>query len=535
MHEFNSRALAHTLSNSRWRAAGAAVAIGVAGPALFIVPAFATTDQVPVGNDDTYAIVQNAPTVLNVLGNDTDSEGDALAIQSVSTPAHGIAALAAGVLTYTPTAGYLGADSFTYTLTDGHGNYDTATVTLNIAVTVGIPVAADDTATVAMNTTSTINVLSNDTDPNSDTLTITSVSMPAHGTAAIVNGTSISYMPNAGYTGTDTFSYVVDDGHGSSDIATVTLTVSPVGDAPIVQNDAINVVVGTPTVLNVLANDSDPNGNTLTITSVTTPGHGTATITGSASTITYVPVAGYVGADAFGYTVTDGNGNTATGSVTITVAAVNTLTAADDSATVKAGKSKEISVLKNDVSANGSTSLLVTSVSAPAHGTAVIKSDGKTVVYTPVDGYVGADTFTYTVLEAGGASASANVNITVQQSTIGNDDDKCDCKNGGWLAKEFHNQGLCIAAFNHWMKGHDHQDDRGAVKVDNDHKDSDHKDKQSDSSDASKQKPEDKSSKSDDKKADDKSDKKPGWGQQIKASLNVGHGNDDHDDKKRGR
>jgi len=520
VHATSPRAFAAILDHARWRTVGVAVAAGIAGSALIVIPAMAQTgNQPPVANDDTYAIVQNTATPLAVLTNDTDPESDTLTIQSVTTPTHGSVALVGGTLTYTPTAGYLGSDTLTYTVSDGHGNTDTGSVTLVVSATVGVPVAQDDTYTVPMNTATSLTVLGNDSDPNGDTLTITAVSAPAHGTAVIVTGTSITYTPTAGYSGADTFSYTVSDGAGSSDIATVTINVTTTGNAPVVQNDSINLLVGTSTVINVLANDSDPNGDTLTITSVTTPAHGAATIAGDAKSITYAPTAAYTGTDTFTYTVSDGHGNSASGTVAITVVAQNTLLAVNDTASTQVDTAKTISVLGNDVASNVANTLTVSAVTTPGHGTATITGDAKQIVYTPTGGYTGTDTFAYTVAEANGGTATAMVTVTITPASTGDDEDdddhgKEDCKDGRWFHLGFRNQGLCIADANHGSShgtpgaGHHDSDD------DDDHAREEHQSSRGHS---------DQSGKS-------------GLGAKIRASVqaaldrgNSGHGNDDHD------
>lgn len=459
MHDISPRAFAGTLGRARWRTVGAALAAGLAGSALVAIPAMAQTgNTAPVANDDTYAIVQNTATVLAVLGNDTDADGDTLSIQSVSTPAHGVAALASGTLTYTPTSGYTGNDSFTYTLGDGHGNYDTATVTLAVAATVGIPVAQDDIASVPKNTSTSIAVLANDSDPDGQALTITAVSTPAHGTAAIVGGTSITYTPTAGYVGGDSFSYTVSDGFGSTDLATVTVTVTETNNPPVVANDTATVIVNSSSTLSLLANDSDPEGDTLTIASVGAPLHGTATIAADGKSVTYVPTGGYLGGDTFAYTVSDGHGHSVTGTVSLVVVQTGTLVANNDNVSTRVNTAKRIDVLRNDEPSDDDLDLTVIAVSTPGHGTAAITDDGRKVTYTPASGYIGADTFVYTVAEAGGASATATVTIDVKAAPVDDDDDEFDtddCKDGGWVHLGFRNQGLCIARANHeFMKDH---------------------------------------------------------------------------------
>lgn len=527
---------------------------------MLVVPALAQTgNQSPVAVDDTYAIVKDIATVLTVLGNDTDPNGDTLSINSVSSPAHGSISLSAGTLTYTPTAGYIGADALTYVLSDGHGNTDTGAVNLFVAASIGIPVAQDDTISVSANIATPITVLANDSDPDGQALTITAVTTPSHGTAAITGGTGITYTPTAGYIGADAFAYTVSDGFGSTDTANV------------VVNVVATVVVNTSTVLTPLANDTDADGDVLTIASVTAPTNGTATITGDAKGVTYTPTAGYVGADAFSYMVIDGHGNSAVGTVTIAVVAQNSLIGTNDAVTTKVDNAKTIAVLENDHASNNANALTVTAVSAPAHGTAVITSDAKKITYTPVGGYIGADTFVYTVTEAGGTSATATVTITIAAKDDDDRHDKDDCKDGGWAALGFSNQGLCIAAANHGIKfgeffprglfpifghhdgddcwgdrnegvGRDKDDDKqksdnnqsnvnnknddDKQKADNqsnfNKKDDDDKRKSDNNSNVNKS-DKDKSDHKDDKSNVDKNDKKSSW-TQIRASFDSNHG-----------
>ncbi len=429
------------------------------------------TNGVPTAQNESIAVLANTATVLTPLSNDTDPEGDTLSISAVGTAAHGMANLTAGVLTYIPNAGYTGSDSFTYTISDGHGNTSTATVTLLVSATIGVPVAQDDSLNVAMDVATPINVFANDSDPDGHALTITGVSTPLHGTASIVGGTSITYTPTAGYIGTDILIYTVSDGFGSTDTATVTLNVGTTNNGPAVQNDAINVVLNTSTTLDVLGNDSDPNGDALTITSVTAPMHGTAVVATGSTSVTYTPVAGYIGGDVFSYTVSDGNGNTASGTVTVTVVAAGNLLAKNDFAMTKKETAIQINVLANDRS-NGALS--VGSVGAPAHGSVVINADG-TITYTPAADFKGVDAFSYTAVEAGGATATATVTVIVHKQHEDNGN------HNGW----FKNGLFPIGLIRDWCGFGDNSDakhdkgdkDRGSSNVSNsqgkDHKDKD--------------------------------------------------------------
>lgn len=185
------------------------------------------------------------------------------------------------------------------------------------------PSAADDAITVEFESSANlVDVLANDTDPDGDTLTITAVSAPAHGTATITGG-GISYTPVVGYSGADSFTYTISDGRGGTATASVAVTVNPAADpnqAPIAVDDDGGVLKGYDTDIDVLANDSDPDGDPLTVIAVEHTGPGIATITiNDDNTVHYQSIHGYSGPDTFTYTISDGRGGTATATVAILV------------------------------------------------------------------------------------------------------------------------------------------------------------------------------------------------------------------------
>ncbi len=186
------------------------------------------------------------------------------------------------------------------------------------------PAAGDDQATTPAGIPVEINVLANDTDVDGDPLTVTAVSDPPNGSAEITGGgQAVRYTPDAGFSGTDTFTYTVSDGRGGVDQGTVTVTVTPANSAPIAVDDAAATTENTPVEIDVLANDSDPDGDPLTVVAVTEPGSGGAEITGGGLMVRYTPAADFTGADGFSYTVDDGQGGQATADVALTVTPVN--------------------------------------------------------------------------------------------------------------------------------------------------------------------------------------------------------------------
>ena len=185
------------------------------------------------------------------------------------------------------------------------------------------PVADDDDFGVDEDAPATaLAVLAGDTDVDGDTLTITAVTQGSKGAVVITGGgTGLTYRPFSNLSGMDSFTYTISDGHGETDTATVTMTIGGENDPPDAVNDlGLHVGEGAgATALDVLANDDDPDGNDLTIKSVTAAAHGTVTITGNGTGLTYRPAKWFHGTDMFTYTVDDGHGATDNATVQVIV------------------------------------------------------------------------------------------------------------------------------------------------------------------------------------------------------------------------
>ncbi len=182
-----------------------------------------------------------------------------------------------------------------------------------------IPNLVEDAAVTGQGVAVTVNVLSNDSDANGDTLTVTSVSKPQFGTVS-TNGQSVTYTPNPTFVGSDSFSYFVSDGKGGTAAGSVTVTVngaSGPNQSPTATNDTITTAPGSAITIDVLLNDVDPNGDTLLVSVDSQPANGTAIVENGK--IVYTPKAGFSGSDTFTYIVSDGKGGTATATVTVNV------------------------------------------------------------------------------------------------------------------------------------------------------------------------------------------------------------------------
>ncbi len=356
------------------------------------------TEDVPVGGIDLF---------LGLF----DPDSTTFTVTSVSDGSFGIVVTNGfGIATYTPAPNFSGTDTFTYVIDDGDGGTATGTVTVVLHPVNDPPSAQPDAAATDEDVPVTIDVLANDVDIDSVTLTVVSATAGANGTTVVNGDGTVTYTPNPGFSGVDTFTYTVSDGDR---VATtfVEVHVATVNAAPLPLDDAATTDEDEAVVIDVLSNDLDADGDTLTVTSATAGANGSTVVNGD-GTVTYTPSAGFSGVDTFTYTVSDGEGGEATATVTVTVEAVNAApVAVDDAATTNAGTAVTVAVLANDSDEDGDT-LVVTSATAGANGSTVVNGDG-TVTYTPSAGFSGVDTFTYTVSDGEGGEATANVTVTV--------------------------------------------------------------------------------------------------------------------------
>ena len=205
----------------------------------------------------------------------------------------------------------------------------TATVRVNAA-----PVVRDDTASVAEDGSVTVHPLANDSDPDGDPLSVSSITQPSHGTATLHPDGSVTYVPDPNYNGADSFTDTVCDPTGGCGTATVSVTVVPVNDPPVVNDDTVSATEDTPVTFSPTANDTDVDADPLAVSSVTQPGHGTATVNPD-GTVTYAPAPNYHGPDSFTVTVCDPSHACGTSTASVTVASVNDPPVVrDDSASV---------------------------------------------------------------------------------------------------------------------------------------------------------------------------------------------------------
>ncbi|MBL0047301.1 MAG: tandem-95 repeat protein [Bacteroidetes bacterium] len=366
----------------------------------------------PIAVTDTY----NTPyaTVLNgttVLVNDVDVNGDPLSISVQQTPSNGLFTMSPnGTFTYTPNAGFSGTDTLIYQICDNAATPLCDTAIVFLIVGNASPIAVDDNYSTPFQTVlNGTTILVNDTDPNGDTLTVSVLLTTTNGVLTMNTDGTFTYTPANGFSGNDTFTYVICDANNACDTAVVTISV---GNAtPIAVNDTYSTPFQT--VLNaatVLANDSDPNGDPLTVTVIATTTNGTLTMNAN-GTFTYTPNNGFAGVDTFSYTICDPNNACDTAVVTITVGNATPIAVNDTYTTPFQTVLNASTVLANDSDPNGDT-LTVAVINNTTNGTLVMNANG-TFTYTPNNGFTGVDTFTYSICDPNGACDTAVVTITV--------------------------------------------------------------------------------------------------------------------------
>lgn len=392
-----------------------------------IVPASAENTD-PVAEDDVISATEDIVLNGNVIadngnGSDHDDDGDLLTVtaQTITTANNGtVVLLENGDFSYTPATDFNGSDSFTYTLNDGRGGADTAAVTINVASVNDTPLAMDDSLVVSADTAFSGNVLLDngggaDSDIESETLSVTAqtITTDAGGTAVLEATGYFTYTPAAGYTGTDSFTYILSDTDGGTDTGLVTLDISN-------RSLTFTTAEDTGATGNIYAETSArDNRDYIHQTTITTDGGGTVALSTNGD-YSYTPVQDFYGSDSFQYNLYKSNGQiSSTETSVITVTAVNDAPVAfDDSFTA----TEDVVLTGNVIADNGSgadndtdlDTLNVTpqTITTTVGGTVELQANGD-FTYTPAAEYSGTDSFSYTISDSEGLSDTGTVTITI--------------------------------------------------------------------------------------------------------------------------
>ncbi len=364
-------------------------------------------NDAPVAVTKAITVAEDGFVNSSLIG--TDVDGDVLTYSIATNGSKGIATItdaANGAFTYVPQGNVNGADSFTFKVNDG--TLDSAAVTVNVNITsVNDPPVAESMSVVT-NEDSPASGQLRASDIDSTALTFTLVANGINGVVTVNADGRYTYTPKANYNGTDSFSYKVSDGTLDS-LAKVDVTVNPVNDDPAALDDSLTIAEDSKVSIDVLANDTDVDGDVLAVSSLGKSSHGTVVLINNRAF--YTPNANYYGTDSFTYNVSDGQGGTAAGNVNIILTAVNDVPiAVDDQAATEGTESVSIDLLANDTDADGDT-LQVDAVTQPISGQ-VSLVNGQ-AVYTANQKFVGTDTFAYTVSDGHGGTTTAVASVVV--------------------------------------------------------------------------------------------------------------------------
>lgn len=388
----------------------------------------------PTGQADAYNVPEDGKFITfaagGVLANDTDVDGNTLTATVQTDVSNGVLTLNVdGAFTYIPNPNFNGKDSFTYVANDGSVNSSPVQVTFTVSPTNDDPTPVADHYTVAEDGLLTVDavkgLLANDTDLDGDTLRVElgnvalTTTSPSNGQLTkLAQDGSFQYTPNPNFNGADAFTYYVTDGSAVVGPTDVTITVTPTNDAPVAVDDTYSVPEDgflDIRTSNLLSNDSDIDGNSLSAKEVTRPTNGALTLKTNGD-FEYRPNANFNGRDSFTYTAFDGSADSNTATVNITVNAVNDAPVAQDNAysvaqngllTVSVGKG----LLSNATDADGNT-LIAELGTSPQHGQLQFSLDGS-FTYKHDGSNNFTDSFTYRASDRSLKSSEATVRITI--------------------------------------------------------------------------------------------------------------------------
>lgn len=393
-----------------------------------------TLNGKPIAADDDFTGIQDNAIIGNVLadnghGVDADVDAGTLSVQTAAfTTVNGgtVSILSSGLFVYSPASGFVGVDTLNYTIFDGQGGSDTGTITVTLVAPPNVdPTAQDDSFNGQQDSSVLGNVLADngsgtDSDSDGGTLSVDAqiLTTANGGTVTLDTAGNFTYAPATSFYGSDSFDYTLLDGQGGSDTATVALFLN---GKPIAADDSFNGQQDAAILTNVIGNDQDVDGGTISVIAATiaTANGGTVTIN-AAGDFTYTPAVGFFGIDGFDYFVNDGQGGSDTANVLLHING-KPIAANDDF------NGQQDVVITGDVLADnghgadadvdGGTVSVVAATIATAHGSVVLQANGS-FTYTPATGYFGVDTFNYTLLDGQGGSAIATVALNLAQIVV---------------------------------------------------------------------------------------------------------------------
>lgn len=357
-------------------------------------------EDAPLANSTSVSTTEDTNVAVNLSA--SDPEGASLTYTLVSNPVKGTLTGTPPSLTYKPNANANGSDSFTFKVSDGALESGVATVSVNITAVNDAPVANAQSVSTAEDTPLAVSVSGSDVEGSA--LTYSVVTAPSKGS---LSGSlpNVTYTPQANFNGSDSFVFRVNDGSTNSANATVSITVTPVNDAPVATSSSASTSKNNAVAVNLPATDVD--GNPLTYTVLSNPANGT--LSGSGANLTYTPATDFLGSDSFTWRASDGTLQSAVATVSLSVVVTNAPPVANaQSVTATEDTAKAITLTGSDPE---SAALSYTLVSGPAKGS--LSGTLPNVTYTPNANANGSDSFVFRVNDGTNNSTNATVSITI--------------------------------------------------------------------------------------------------------------------------
>jgi len=358
------------------------------------------SNQAPVAED--LAVTTEEDTQVSILLRASDANNNSLTYTIVSTPTNGASAGTAPSLTYTPNSNYNGIDSLAFKVNDGTVDSNTATVTITVTPVNDLPVANAQDVTTSEDTSKPITLTADDIE--NEALTYVIISSPGNGTLSGAPP-DLTYMAIPDFNGSDSFSFIVDDGKGLSSEVTVNITIDPVNDPPVPNGQSLTTSEDTVTPITLTANDLD--GDRLTYTVTTNPNKGT--LSGTASNLAYTPNPHVNGNDTFLFIVSDGTVISDEKTVSIQIGTANDSPTADkQTLTIFEDEATSITLTGGDTD-NDTLAYIVTV--DPTHGT--LSGTAPSLTYTPHPHFHGNDTFSFVVNDSISNSEVTSIELKI--------------------------------------------------------------------------------------------------------------------------
>jgi|GEM_PF-2583537 len=370
----------------------------------------------PIAVDDFVSTSQDTGVYIAVLDNDSDADGDELGIVSLSGAVNGSAEIIGSEVLFTPESGFTGLALVNYTINDSDGNTASAVIGIEVVAPMGVnqaPVALDDSVALVPGSSVLLDVLANDTDADGDPLYISNLINAANGVQASIEDEKIRISLNKANTGQASISYRISDGLAESNLANIAIVATIENQSPQANDDSAETEKGRALSIDVLANDTDPDNDIVTLTSILDVSSGTAQI--MLGEVLYTPTAEFVGTAVVRYEISDPAGLKSHANLTVTVLDNTLPIAVDDSGTTRVNRTLLIDVLKNDSDADGNV-LIVQSVGVPSNGSAAVL-DGK-IMYVANSDYIGEDQFIYQISDQRGGTAQATITVVILPNTV---------------------------------------------------------------------------------------------------------------------